>query len=85
MDSDLYVKTLVEGAAEEALVPVALPGNEDYVVSVSEKGVRFRSYRDGSIIEMSPESSVDAQKALGADIIIPLDELPAFHTHRQKL
>lgn len=29
---------------------------------------------------LTPESSVEAQKKLGADIIIPLDELPPYHT-----
>ena len=29
---------------------------------------------------LTPESSVLAQKALGGDIIIPLDELPPYHT-----
>lgn len=28
---------------------------------------------------LTPESSVAAQKAFGADIIIPLDELPPYH------
>lgn len=49
-------------------------------VKVSEEGVRFRSYRDGSPVMLTPETSVDAQKAFGADIIIPLDILPPFHT-----
>jgi len=42
---------------------------------VSEEGVEFVSYRDGSRQFISPESTVDIQKDLGADIIIPLDEL----------
>ena len=29
---------------------------------------------------LTPESSVLAQKDLGGDIIIPLDELPSYHT-----
>ena len=50
------------------------------VARVSEEGVTFRSYRDGTAMLLSPESSVQAQKRLGADIIIPLDELPPYHT-----
>jgi queuine tRNA-ribosyltransferase len=61
---------------------------------ISERGALFRSYRDGKLIELTPESSVQAQKKFGADIIIPLDILlpnavstkkllEAFHrTHR---
>eukprot|EP00581_Thalassiosira_minuscula_P032551 CAMPEP_0183758688 /NCGR_PEP_ID=MMETSP0739-20130205/6580_1 /TAXON_ID=385413 /ORGANISM="Thalassiosira miniscula, Strain CCMP1093" /LENGTH=535 /DNA_ID=CAMNT_0025996333 /DNA_START=163 /DNA_END=1770 /DNA_ORIENTATION=- len=48
-------------------------------VRVTEEGVVFRSYRDGSAHLLTPESTVQAQKALGADIIIPLDELPPYH------
>ncbi|RMZ52483.1 hypothetical protein APUTEX25_003626 [Auxenochlorella protothecoides] len=46
---------------------------------VTEEGVRFCSYRDGSHMLLTPESSVEAQKAFGADIILPLDELPPYH------
>jgi queuine tRNA-ribosyltransferase len=44
----------------------------------TEKGVTFRSYRDGSLIQVSPESSIQAQAKLGADIILVLDELLGF-------
>ncbi|GBG35129.1 Queuine tRNA-ribosyltransferase catalytic subunit [Hondaea fermentalgiana] len=45
------------------------------LLKVDEEGATFRSYRDGAKLTLTPESSVDAQKALGADIIIPLDYL----------
>eukprot|EP00761_Pharyngomonas_kirbyi_P004958 gb/GECH01004963.1/.p1 GENE.gb/GECH01004963.1/~~gb/GECH01004963.1/.p1 ORF type:complete len:415 (+),score=91.10 gb/GECH01004963.1/:1-1245(+) len=45
------------------------------LLKLDEEGVLFRSYKDGRKILLTPESSVDAQKDLGADIIIPLDEL----------
>jgi queuine tRNA-ribosyltransferase len=50
---------------------------EGSVLKINEHGVTFRSYRDGSLVELTPESSIDCQKQLGSDIIIPLDELPA--------
>ena len=59
--------------------------NEGTLLRTSEEGVAFRSYRDGSRIELTPESSVTAQKALGADIIIPLDELPPLGVSRERL
>lgn len=49
------------------------------VLKISEEGVLFRSYRDGSKVLLTPESSIAAQKDLGADIIIPFDELPPYH------
>ena len=48
-------------------------------VKVNEDGVVFRSYRDGTKYLLTPESTVQAQKSFGADIIIPLDELPPYH------
>ncbi len=54
-------------------------------VKVSEEGVIFRSYRDGSKFLLTPESTVQAQKDIGADIIIPLDELPPYHIDRNVL
>jgi len=55
------------------------------VLKVTEEGVTFRSYRDGHQILLTPESAVAAQKDLGADIIIPLDELLPFHVDAEKL
>ncbi|KAL7540190.1 hypothetical protein ACHAWF_006618 [Thalassiosira exigua] len=54
-------------------------------VKVTEDHVVFKSYRDGSKIILSPESSIQAQKDIGADIIIPLDELPPHHIDRDAL
>ena len=55
------------------------------VLKIDEEGVVFRSYRDGEKIHLTPETSVLAQKAIGADIIIPLDELPPYHMDERKL
>lgn len=49
------------------------------VLKITEEGVLFRSYRDGAKVMLTPESSIQAQKDLGADIIIPFDELPPYH------
>jgi queuine tRNA-ribosyltransferase len=59
--------------------------HDDNVVKMSEEGVQFTSYRDGSKILLTPENVVDAQKDIGADIILPLDELPAHGITRQAL
>jgi queuine tRNA-ribosyltransferase len=55
------------------------------VVKVTENGCIFRSYRDGKYIELTPESTVAAQKKYGSDIIIPLDELPPYNTSPERL
>eukprot|EP00970_Alexandrium_tamarense_P013121 scaffold3259_cov201-Alexandrium_tamarense.AAC.5 len=54
-------------------------------VKVTEDHVIFKSYRDGSKVVLTPESSIQAQKDIGADIIIPLDELPHHHIDRDML
>ena len=41
---------------------------------VSEEGVTFRSHLDGSLHFFSPESAMEAQIGLGADIIMAFDE-----------
>ena len=43
---------------------------------ISEAGVTFRSPRDGRIIELTPERSIQIQNALGADVIMAFDECP---------
>lgn len=55
------------------------------VLKINEEGVIFRSYYDGKKILLTPESSIQAQKDLGADIIIPFDELPPYHITPKEL
>jgi queuine tRNA-ribosyltransferase len=42
-------------------------------IRISEEGARFRSYTDGRWIKLSPESSIEMQKAIGSDIMMVLD------------
>ena len=55
------------------------------VRSITEEGVVFRSYRNGDPIVLTPESSIAAQKAFGADIIVAFDELPPYHIEKRAL
>lgn len=41
--------------------------------SMSEEGAVFQSYLDGKIILLSPEVSIETQKAIGSDIMMALD------------
>jgi queuine tRNA-ribosyltransferase len=43
---------------------------------IKESGVTFRSPRDGRMIEITPEKSIQIQNALGADVIMAFDECP---------
>jgi queuine tRNA-ribosyltransferase len=42
--------------------------------SITDEGVSFRSPRDGSMINLTPEKSIAIQNALGADVIMAFDE-----------
>jgi queuine tRNA-ribosyltransferase len=46
--------------------------------SVDDEGVRFRSVVDGVWHAWSPEDNVRVQEALGADIIMQLDQCPPY-------
>jgi queuine tRNA-ribosyltransferase len=57
------------------------------LVKISEEGVQFQSHLDGSRHEISPEKAVEIQEALGADIIMCLDECtpyPAGHEEAER-
>jgi queuine tRNA-ribosyltransferase len=45
---------------------------------VDDDGVTFRSPVDGAILRLTPEAAMHVQQQLGADIIMPLDECPAW-------
>lgn len=50
------------------------------LVRLTEEGVHFRSVVDGAWVFFSPEEVIRAQRLLGADIILPLDECTSpFH------
>jgi queuine tRNA-ribosyltransferase len=46
--------------------------------TVDDDGVTFRSHLDGSLHRFTPESVIALEEALGADIIMPLDECVAL-------
>lgn len=79
------VFSLMYGTVKDELKSSGAKKGDNAVLRIDEEGVLFRSYRDGSKILLTPESSVQAQKELGADIIIPFDELPPYHIDQQKL
>ena len=57
-------------------------GDHGSVVSIDEEGVRFRSYRDGTELFISPEVSMQVQAALGSDIALVFDECTPYHADR---
>jgi queuine tRNA-ribosyltransferase len=53
--------------------------------SLSEEGVTFRSPRDGQMIHLTPERSIQIQNALGADVIMAFDECPPYPASREAI
>src|ERR1700722_10301879 len=51
---------------------------------VNEEGVTFRSHLDGSLHFFSPESAMEAQIGLGADVIMAFDECTEFPAARAR-
>lgn len=52
---------------------------------ITEEGATFRSHLDGSSHLLTPERSVQIQEALGADVIMALDECPPSLSERAYL
>jgi queuine tRNA-ribosyltransferase len=52
---------------------------------VTEEGVTFRSHLDGSSHFFSPESAMDAQIGLGADIVMAFDECTEYPADRERM
>jgi queuine tRNA-ribosyltransferase len=51
----------------------------------SEEGVRFKSHLDGSTHMLTPERSIEVQRLLGSDIVMPFDQLvPTTSTPEQQ-
>jgi queuine tRNA-ribosyltransferase len=52
---------------------------------VTEEGVIFQSHIDGSRHMLSPEKSMEIQKALGSDIVMIFDECPKLPASKERL
>src|ERR1700759_3271861 len=56
----------------------SLPGSR----TLSEDHAEFRSYLDNTLIQLSPERSIETQQIIGADIMMVLDQcVPATVDH----
>jgi len=79
------VFSLAYGSVADELKSRGTKKRESSVLKISEEGVLFRSYIDGSKILLTPETSIAAQKDFGADIMITFDELPPYHIGERQL
>ena len=77
------VFSLAHGGVANEVKGSGRSGDHGSVVEISEEGARFRSYRDGSELFISPEVSMSVQAALGSDIALVFDECTPFHADRE--
>ena len=52
---------------------------------ITEEGVTFKSPRDGSMINLTPERAIAIQNALGADVIMAFDECPPADATKEQV
>jgi len=78
------VFSLAHGGVADEIKGSGRPGGDQgSVISIDEDGVRFRSYRDGTELFISPEVSMRVQAELGSDIALVFDECTPFHADRE--
>ncbi|MGP1384478.1 MAG: tRNA guanosine(34) transglycosylase Tgt [Thainema sp.] len=53
--------------------------------TITDEGVTFKSPRDGQLIHISPERSMEIQNTLGADVIMAFDECPPYPASRAEV
>ncbi len=70
------------GVADEVKGKGRPGGDHGSVVSIGEEGVRFKSYKDGQALFISPEVSMEVQAKLGSDIALVFDECTPYHADR---
>ncbi len=54
------------------------------LIKITEEGARFKSYKNGDEIFLTPEGAMQAQIDFGADLIFVLDECTAFNIAEQE-
>jgi len=52
------------------------------LLKINEEGAIFKSYIDGKQHTLTPEKSIQVQRALGADLVVVLDECTPFHVDK---
>ncbi|CAD2114331.1 queuine tRNA-ribosyltransferase [Plasmodium vinckei petteri] len=58
-------------------------GNSNVIIKINENGALYKSYFDGLIDILSPESSIQAQYLLGTDFSVVLDECTPYNVDKE--
>ncbi len=82
-DSGGYqIFSMGHGSVSEEIKGVRNSPTRRSLLKISEDGAVFRSYLDGSQKIITPESSIQIQNKLGADMIAVFDECTPFHVEK---
>ena len=72
------------GSGEGEIKGRKVSGTNQSLIRIDEEyGAIFRSYRGGAILNLSPETSMDIQRKIGADFIVQMDECTPYHAERE--
>ena len=75
--------SLGHGSVAEEIKGKRSSGYTKSLKKITEQGATFKSYIDGSKKVLTPESAIDTQRKLGADIILVLDECTPFNVDKR--
>jgi queuine tRNA-ribosyltransferase len=74
--------SLGHGSVAEEVKGRRLHSRPKSLLKINEEGATFKSYIDGTRHTLTPEKSIQVQQALGADLIVVLDECTPFHVDK---
>lgn len=74
--------SLGHGSVANEIKGKRLTHRQKTLLKISEEGAVFKSYLDGALHTLTPESSIEIQRQLGADLIVVLDECTPFHVDK---
>ena len=88
-DSGGYQVFSLGAAMEEGIGKVIRKGDSDSVRKprlnkITEEGVKFQSHIDGAPLFLSPESSIEIQEKIGADLIVGFDDLESPNYSKER-
>ena len=73
------VFSLGEGTMANEIKGARKKHDNKSLTKISEEGTEFRSYVDGSKFKLTPESAMEIQRKLGADLLMQFDECTPYH------
>ena len=72
------VFSMGHGTCADEIKGRASGAKKENLLEINEDGAYFRSYLDGRKLCLNPETSMDIQRKLGADLIVQMDECTAY-------